>query len=296
MPRISRRAPRKAGAAAALAAAVALTAPGTVLAADGAVTCTQYTYTNQAGEVAVSAGWERGARATVEGQPMVLCNYTGGANQPSGSFQWVAIEVADPYGSPSNIFQVGYGHCIRVDNSQQWGLTNCNGNMYWYWAWGSNCGSGQTGSGGAYGAIPLRIGTALSSTPPTKDMYVLRENIGGTYYYDAYVGGVLLQGTDALGNNRVARVPASSICWDSDSQYRALTWFGETFNDGDSMGGWDASGTRKHLDYDYLRYSINTGWLVPSLGTGECNADNWPAVYTCTIVSDQHIYIDTVSR
>jgi hypothetical protein len=168
--------------------------------------------------------------------------------------------------------------------------------MYWYWAWGSNCGSGSTGSGGTYGAIALRIGAALSSTPPTKDMYILRESVGGTEYYDAYVGGVLLQGVDALNNNRIARVPASSICWDSDSPYRSLAWFGETLNDGDSMGGWSADGTRNHLDYTSLRYSIGTGWLIPTLTAGECNGDNFPSVFTCTIVDSQHTYIDTVSR
>ena len=105
-----------------------------------------------------------------------------------------------------------------------------------------------------------------------------------------------LQGTDALGNNRVARVAASSICWDADSTYRSLAWFGETFNDGDSMGGWDASGSRNHLDYTSLRYSIATGWLTPNLTAGECNGDNTPIVYTCTIVSDEHVYVDTIDR
>jgi hypothetical protein len=285
------------GPAAVLAISAMLLLPGLVVAADGADACTQFTSQNQAGEYAASAGWERGARATVEGQPIALCQYTGGLYQYSGSFEWVAIQW--PEVSSSNIFQVGYGHCARVDNDPAWGTTNCNGGMYWYFAWGSYCGSGTpTGSGGIHGAIPLRIGGALSATPPTKDMYVLRENVGGTYYYDAYVGGVLLQGVDALGNNRVARVPASSICWDADSASRSLYWFGETFNDHDSMGGWDASGTAKHLDYTLLRYSINTGWLVPSLGTPgtHCNIENYPSVYTCKIVDDQHIYVDTVSR
>lgn len=288
---------RVAGPTVVLAVAAVLLGPGVVVAADGATVCTVFTYQNQAGEIAVSAGWERGARATVEGQPIALCQYTGGDHRYSGSFEWVAIQA--PELSLSNIFQVGYGHCARVDNDPAWGTTNCNGGMYWYFAWGSYCGSGTpTGSGGIYGAIPLRIGSALSSTPPTKDIYVLRENVGGTYYYDAYVGGVLLQGLDALGNNRVARVPVSSICWDSDSVTRSLYWFGETFNDGDSMGGWRADGTYDHLDYTLLRYSINTGWLVPSLGApnSHCNSESRPAVYTCKIVDDQHIYVDTVSR
>jgi hypothetical protein len=50
------------------------------------------------------------------------------------------------------------------------------------------------------------------------------------------------------------------------------------------------------LNGNSLRYSINTGWLTPNLNPGECNADNYPAVYTCTVVDDQHIYVDTSSR
>ena len=98
---------------------------------------------------------------------------------------------------------------------------------------------------------------------------------------------------DALGQTRIARVAASSICWDGDSLYRYLIWFGETINDYDSMGGWAANGTRNHLDDTSLRYSVNTGWLVPSLPTGQCNEETWPAVYSSTVVDNQHLYIDT---
>lgn len=276
-----------------------LVTPGRVIAADGATTCTAATGNFSAGELVVSAGWERGGRATVEGQPLALC-YDSGAGYASASFQWVAIQapILEPTFS-TNIFQVGYGHCRNEWNDPAWGTTNCNGSMYWYFAWSSWCGSGPvTGSGGTHGAIPLRIGSALTSTPPTRDIYVLRENVGGTYYYDAYVGGALLQGVDATGNNRVARVPASSICWDSDSDTRSLAWFGETLNNADSMGGWRADGSYNHLDYTVLRYSINTGWLVPSLGApnSHCNVEGTPSIYTCKIADNQHLYLDTLAR
>lgn len=273
-----------------------LGAPGLATAADGATACATYDGQNQAGEVGLSAGWERGARATIEGQLLTLCQDIG-THPYSGSFQWAAVQ--DPYWSPSNIVQVGYGRCIRVDNYVDWGTQNCNGSLYWYWAWGSYCGSGDpNGSGGVYGAIPLRIGSALSAPPATKDYYVLRENVGGTYYYDAYVDGVLLQGTDALGNTRTARIAASSICWDADTSTRSLAWFGETFNDGDSMGGWNSAGVANHLDYTSLRYSINTGWLAPSMApaNSHCNVETTPTVFTCKIASSDDIYIDTISR
>ena len=56
----------------------------------------------------------------------------------------------------------------------------------------------MSGSGGIYGPIPLRIGSAMSQPPVSTDFYVLRETVGGVSYYDAYVNGTLLSGTDAL--------------------------------------------------------------------------------------------------
>jgi hypothetical protein len=108
--------------------------------------------------------------------------------------------------------------------------------IHWYWASGSNCGGAITGTGGSNGPIPLRIGSSLSSPPAGADYYVLRHVVGGTIWYEAYINGTLLQGTDANGNNRIARVSAASVCWDTDSN-RQLVWFGETFNASDSMGG-----------------------------------------------------------
>lgn len=115
-------------------------------------------------------------------------------------------------------------------------------------------------------------------------------------HYDGYVGGVLLQGLDATGVNRIARVPASSICWDSDSPTRGLSWFGEVLNQSDSMGGWNSSGVLNHLDYTSLRYSINTGWLIPSIPTGQCNRVNPPSIHSCTVATTDHIYVDTIAR
>jgi hypothetical protein len=176
--------------------------------------------------------------------------------------------------------------------------TLCNGSNYWYWAWGSNCGSGRTGSGGIYGPIAIRIGNSMAN-PSTSDYYVLRQFLNGAYYYSGYVNGQLLQGIGADGLLKTARVPATSVCWNSFSgSSRQLYWFGETFNEGDSMGGWVGT-TQNHLDHDPLRYSYNTGWLVPNLpAVSPCNSDI-PAgdtVRTCTIAEQDHIYIQTVNR
>jgi hypothetical protein len=267
--------------------------PATVAAGDGAADCSVFPpppNNGQAGEVGFSGGFEIGGRATYEGQTLPLCSP---GTSPSGAFHWAALELATP--NPNNIVQVGYGHCLRADNSLGLG-TVCNGNYYWYWAWGSDCGAGVTGSGGANGPIPIRIGAAMSTPPAATDIYLLREVVGGISYYDGYVNGVLLQGLDALNNQRMARIAASSVCWNSTDTNRAVVWFGETFNVADDMGGW-VNNAANHLDYTNMRYSINTGWKTPSIPTGACDAPGKPAgTYFCTVPTTDHIYIDTVDR
>lgn len=93
----------------------------------------------------------------------------------------------------------------------------------------------------------------MSSPPSSIDYYILREWVGSEYVYSAYVNGTLLSGLDAKGNMRTARVPASSICWNADQTDRQLAWFGEAFNIGDSLGGWNGNGTKNHLDYNPLK-------------------------------------------
>jgi hypothetical protein len=247
----------------------------------------------QAGEIALSGSYIVGARAEIEGQQLPLCNFVFGATG-SGSFHWAAIENVNPawVNVGGNIVQVGYGRCVRTNNNLGLGTT-CNGNYYWYWAWGTEgCGPAD-GSLPNYGPVPIRIGASLGSTPPDADYYVLRHTVNGTVYYDGYVNGSLLTGTNALGNQVTARVAASELCWDGNQQYRRLAWFGETFDNGDSMGGW-AGSTKDHLDYDPLRYSVATGWLSTNLSApNPCNGHAGPAAYTCKISSSDHIFIDT---
>lgn len=133
----------------------------------------------------------------------------------------------------------------------------------------------------------------MANPPSTNDYYILRETLSGVVYYSAYVNGSALVGSDALGYSVIARIAASSICWDSDQTDRRLAWFGETFNIGDSMGGWTGA-TQNHLDYNPLRYTVNSGWVAPSLAAGNpCNANGSAPLYSCTIAAADRIYIDT---
>lgn len=253
--------------------------------ATGETTCQTTPTTSQAGELAYSASYIEGTRATIEGQALPLC--TGSAR--SASWQWAAIETTT---SAHNIAQVGYGRCANENNNLGLG-TVCNGGYYYYWAWGSDCGGITDGSDPGWGPVAIRIGAALTSPPATSDYYVLRENIGGIVYYDGYVNGSLLTGVDALGNTVTARVPASMVCWDSDQANRRLYWFGETHNTGDSMGGWTGS-TKNHLDYNPMSYTIGSGWNAPSLvASNPCSWVPNAPLYTCTIAASNAIYLDT---
>ncbi len=275
----------------------ALSSPTTAL-ATGEGGCVGSTNSFAVLSATVSGAWERGTRATIEGQALPLCIFTG-SYYASGSFHWASLTYKDPNwayaGQGVNIIQVGYGRCSNADNNLGLGIL-CNGSYYRYWAWGSYCGSGvPQGTYPGAGPVPIRIGPALSSPPPSSDFYVLRRLVNGVPYYQGFVGGQLLSGLDALGQNVTASVPASSICWDSSDtgSYRTFDWFGETWNTGDSMGGWTGS-TRNHLDYTSMRYSVNTGWLSPGLAyPGPCYHS--APMYSCTVAGTDHIYIDTSS-
>ena len=257
----------------------------------GETSCQGTTQNPQAGEIASSGSYLVGDRATIEGQTLPLCVFTG-STYPSGSFHWASLENLKPaWDIGVDIVQIGYGHCLNTNNGAGLG-TLCNGSYYYYWAWGSYCGGTIDGTLPGVGPVGIRIGAALTNPPATNDYYVVRETVNGTVYYDGYVNGSLLTGANALGQTVSARVPASQVCWDSDQADRRLAWFGETFNYADSMGGWSGS-TKNHLDYNPLRYSKGSGWVAPSLSAGSsCNAQTAP-VFTCTIAASDHIYIDT---
>jgi hypothetical protein len=260
--------------------------------ATGQTDCSATDHHPQAGESAISSNYVVGARATIEGQALPLCTLT--FSYASGAMHWVGIGNVNPawFIFGFNIVQLGYGRCYNTNNGDPNLGTLCNSNYYYYWAWGTE-GCGPFNGTDGFGPKPIRIGAPLSSPPSSADFYVLRHTVGGTIYYDGYVNGSLLTGPNALGQTVSARVPASSLCWDSNQTYRKLLWFGETFNNGDSMGGWTGN-SRNHLDYNPLKYSWGTGWQATSLvAPNPCNILADAPTFTCTIAGSDHTYVDT---
>lgn len=261
--------------------------PPSSLASGGFAACVGDDFAHQAGESGVSGSQIYGSRATIEGQSNPLCTQSIPVSI-SSSWQWEALEQHNAT-SGNNLVQIGYGRCAHTNNNLGLGSL-CDGNLYYYWAWGSDCGSGTNGSGGVYGVIPLRLGSQLSSPPSTLNYYVIREVVSGTAYYDGYVNGSLLVGLDALGVSEPARVPVSSVCWDSSS--RDIASFGETYDAGDSMGGWVGS-TKNHLDYTSMQYTIDHGWISTNWSFPQTCNGGTGSPYSCTIVGNNHIYLDT---
>lgn len=147
----------------AITSTIALAAPAPAL-ATGEAECLPSANSFAGQWVSVVGAWDRGARATIEGQSLPRCTF-GGYYHPSGSFHWASVAYHD--WSNGNIVQVGYGRCSWVNNELGFG-TLCNGSYYYYWAWGAYCGSGDVkGSGGELGPIALRIGPSLSAPPST---------------------------------------------------------------------------------------------------------------------------------
>jgi len=277
-------------------ALIVLMALGASLSLPSAVSATGETVcqsggTSLAQQNGALAAVEIGARANIEGQAIPLCIF-GGTFYPSGAFHWAAVgNLNDPAGR--DIVQIGYGRCANTNNNLGLG-TLCNGNFYAYWAWGGACPGDVDGSLPGVGPVPIRIGPALANPPPTRNYYVLRLLVNGVSTYQGFVDGALLTGLNALGQNVSASIPASEVCWNGDnSANRIVSWFGETWNPGDSMGGW-VGATANNLDHTTIRYSVNTGWLSPNFSfPATCVNQQFFPPYRCKKTAADQLFITT---
>jgi hypothetical protein len=89
--------------------AVALTIPPLGAQAAGEIPCTISPAQITVGQAAAVMGaLEKGTRASIEGESLALCTYTGSPYR-SGSFQWTALDytTSQPWEVYANIVQVG---------------------------------------------------------------------------------------------------------------------------------------------------------------------------------------------
>jgi hypothetical protein len=183
----------------------------------------QGSYTNR------HSGWSdtgprQGARALFPAQSLSLCTTI----EPwtiAGSFAFVNIEGPNS-GSGYNIVQIGVGRCRRPLSS------DCDGQMRWYWAWGRDSAGYPCGN-----VLPMPVSVGLWDG--TASYYMVTHS--GSYWR-GYVDGV-----------EKANVPDwfLSCSW---SPARA-TWFTETWNYGDSLGG---SATNK-FELRHMQYQATKG-------------------------------------
>lgn len=211
---------------------------------------------------AVGGGAKHGTSGTVPGRTLKMCTNPG-AVEIDGSWYFSNVEPAS--GSFRDIVQIGFG---------QGRSPTLSGGMHFVSGWGRS-----TSTAGCSG---------LSNVDPLTKQRGSYDSAQHDYkvYHQNNVWKLLVDSTQK------ASVGEDSICW---SPARS-TWFGETWDKGDRIGGTAAN----PLPVTLMNYatSENGGFFWTSLTAGQvCNISNDPpAAYQCETVSSKSIEIWTESR
>ena len=170
-----------------------------------------------------------GTRGTLEAQAWSLC--TAPLNQDSGSFTWIAVEVA---GTQRSIVQIGLAKCAFTNYAV------CTGGMRLFWAWGRD--SSQPGCSGFLNKDPAP--SDLGAWSGVTSDYIVAKSGG---YWKVYQSGVVQD-----------QISTGSICWTP----KHAVWTGEAWNKGDQIGG--VAGNK--YAFSASRYQTTGGgsWLNPN--------------------------------
>lgn len=162
---------------------------------------------NFAGYDGPSGGQKHGVSATIDGQVIHQCSNPGFI-VTTGSFAWVGLDGGG--GSDGNvIMQLGDGECRDP------GINGCDSGFHWYYAWGRD--ASATGCAGF---------SHRNSSPQTlsgydgaaHDFKVYHQNNAWRFF---------------IGSTQVTSVSEASMCWTPTN----ATWFEETWDPGDALGG-----------------------------------------------------------
>ena len=194
-------------------------------------------------------GVRHGASAGLEGQGLDQCAPPGFI-ELSGSFAFVNVE-----GSAFNdIVQIGKGRCRFTL------FSSCNETMRIYWAWGRD--SDTAGCAG------------FSDRAPTATL--IQQDDGQAHVHKVFhtsnAWRVYLDGVQK------ASVGEASICWTPTS----ASWFGESFDAGDAIGGTSADHFR--FTSTYYASSENGAFVATSL-VDPCNYAGTNPPYYCDVIN-----------
>jgi hypothetical protein len=212
---------------------------------------------------AVSGGQKHGTSGTVPGRVLSMCTGPGVPVEIDGTFYFSNVEPAA--GSFRDIVQIGFG--------QGRSPTLFNG-MRYYTGWGRS--TSTSGCAGFSNRDPIAV-DAGAYVNAQHDYKVYHQTNNWRLYVDS---------TQKLA------VGESSICWTPGRS----TWFGETWDAGDQLGGTQAD----HLPVTLMNYtnSEGGGFVFTNLNAAQAcnyNADP-PAVYRCDITGTRSIEIWTQDR
>ena len=245
--------------------ALAMTVPSVALAADGSAACGavvhRFAYT-------IDPLGDNGFYSHLDPQALHLC--TGDANTTRGSFSFAAVERTYPGGCsigtcPNSIIQIGRGLCFDPLNP------SCfpNSGQRLIVGWGRDPEAvGCTGRT-LVRAVPEDKGPAPTDTG--LHYYRVHDDPTGIWRFSHWPKGQPVV--------TVKSVDESQICWG----VREGVTFNETFNVGDSLGGYAAN------HYNFLsmtRLQNQSGSWEPSLGY-QCGLANQLAVDHCATTGQQ---------
>ncbi len=211
---------------------------------------------------AVTGGPRHGTSGTVIGRTLLMCSNPG-AFEVDGTFYFSNVEPTN--GSFRDIIQVGFG---------QGRSPSLLPGMHFITGFGrSNTTPGCAG---------------LSNVDPIAHQAGSYDNTSHDYkvYHQNNVWNLLVGSTVKLS------YPEADLCW---SPARS-SWFGETWDSGDQMGGTPSS----RMGVTSLNYATaeNGGFVYTSLlPAGSCNYNNAPPNwYQCDIPSSRSIELWTLDR
>lgn len=210
----------------------------------------------------VGGGAKHGTSGTLPGRTLQMCTNPG-AVEVDGTFYWSNIEPAS--GSFRDIVQVGFG---------QGRSPTIFGGMYFLSGWGRS--TSTAGCSGFSNHDPITIQRGAYDNAQ-HDYKVYHHNNAWQLLVDSTTKATVAEG---------------SICWSPGHS----SWFGETWDKGDRVGGTAAS----PLPVTLMNYTTteNGDFVWTNLTPGpQCNYDNAPpAAYQCAIASSTSIRIWTESR
>jgi hypothetical protein len=204
-------------------------------------------------------GAKHGASGTLDAQALNQCT-SPGLVEISGSFAFSNVERQ---GSANSIVQIGIGRCRKP------GINGCDSTMRNYWAWGRDSSAPGCSGFASRGPEPELVSNWSGAAA---DYKVYHKTDRWRFY---------------IGLTEVKSISEASICWTAT----AASWFGESWDVGDAIGGTAANKFR--ISSTNYANAENGGFFWTGFNSAAACNINSGAPYFCDIVNATTIDIWT---